>query len=82
MVGNEGVTALQTLVVMMLAPDIMSPRGLLSTDYDLLYSVGDMPTCSLKYFPIKLWLGKFMSIAICLMLLREFLICTRSSITT
>ena len=75
MVGNEGVTALQAIVV-------PSPRGLLPTDYDLLYSVGDMPTCSLKYFPIKLWLGKFMSIAICLMLLREFLICTRNSITT
>lgn len=74
--------AVPLLADMMLAPDIMLPRGLLPTDYDLLYSVGDMPTCSLKYFPIKLWLGKFMSIAICLMLLREFLICTRSSITT
>ena len=66
----------------LLALVVASPRGLLPTDYDLLYSVGDMPTCSLKYFPIKLWLGKFMSIAICLMLLREFLICTRSSIIT
>ena len=43
---------------------------------------GLIPTCSLKYFPIKLWLAKFISSAICLMLIVLFFNMTRSSRVT
>ncbi len=47
-----------------------------------LYSDGDMPTCSLKYLPRKLWLAKCRSSVICLMLFEVFFSRLRSSRVT
>ena len=48
----------------------------------LRYSLGLIPTCSLKYFPKNDWLGKFISSAICLMVLVVFFSMTRISSVT